>query len=106
MRKSEEIANRGDYRMEIPVLVEPLGNAGFRARLGDPVPLSAEGATVDEALERLRDLVKTRAAQGAVVVPLEWPNGNHPWLAFAGDLKGDPLLDEWKQAMAEYRRSI
>ena len=42
--------------MEIPVLVEPLPEGGFRARCGDPFALTAEGATPDAALYHLRDL--------------------------------------------------
>ncbi len=31
--------------MQIPVLVEPIANIGFRARSGEPLPVSADGAT-------------------------------------------------------------
>ena len=41
--------------MQIPVLVEPVANNGFRARTGEPLPLSADGGTPEEAVRNLRE---------------------------------------------------
>jgi hypothetical protein len=43
---------------------------------------------------------------GAAIVPLEVPAGPHPLAQFVGMFKDDPLIDEWKEAMADYRRKI
>ena len=40
--------------MNIPVLIEPIANNGFRATGGLPFEITVEGATRDEALGRLR----------------------------------------------------
>jgi hypothetical protein len=91
--------------MKIPVLLEPVAGNGYRARGNHPFPLTAEGATADEALQNLRELIQSRLVGGAQLVPLEIAD-EHPWLPFAGMFEDDPLLDEWKQAMAENRRQI
>ena len=59
--------------MQIPVLIEPTPGNGFRARSGEPLVLTAEGSTRDEALGRLRSLIQGRVAGGAQIVPLEVP---------------------------------
>ncbi len=51
--------------MEIPVLIEPVGPNGFRARSGEPFGLTAEGATREEALQKLREMVQNRIAAAA-----------------------------------------
>src|SRR5208283_1073227 len=57
--------------MNIPVLIEPIANNGFRATGGLPFEITVEGATRDEALGRLRAEIDKRMARGAIVVPLE-----------------------------------
>lgn len=32
------------------------------------------------------------------------PNAENPWLRMAGTLKDDPMVDEWRAAVEEYRR--
>ena len=93
--------------MQIPVLIEPLEGHGFRARLGEPFGFSAEGATRNEAVDRLKELLNMRLSAGSSVTPLEVPVSLENTLSyFAGTLKDDPLLDHWKQAMADYRRQV
>ncbi|HEV3168550.1 MAG TPA: hypothetical protein VGZ22_31375 [Isosphaeraceae bacterium] len=92
--------------MQIPVLIEPVAGNSFRARSGEPFALAAEGTTRGEALQRLRELIATRIATGTEVVTLEVTASEHPWASLAGMLQGDPLLEPWKQAMAEYRRQV
>jgi predicted RNase H-like HicB family nuclease len=92
--------------MQIPVLIDPLPGNGFRARGGEPLPLTAEGATPDEALQKLRELLQARLTAGSRLVMLEVPDGDNPWLKMAGMFKDDPMLEEWKQAMADYRRQV
>jgi predicted RNase H-like HicB family nuclease len=92
--------------MEIPVLIEPVPPNGFRARSGEPLGLTAEGATREEALQKLRELVTKRIADGGQMVPLDLPAASNPWLRMAGIWeKDDPLIEEWKQAMEENRRA-
>jgi hypothetical protein len=92
--------------MEIPVLVEPVENNGYRARSGEPLLLEARGATAEEAVNHLKTMLAGRMAAGATVVSVSIPGTNHPWLPFAGTLKDDPLLDDWIRAMADYRQAV
>ncbi len=55
--------------MTIPVLIEPIEGAGFRAT--GPFALAAESATREGALARLRELIEARMAAGAEILLLE-----------------------------------
>lgn len=56
--------------MELSVLIEPIAADGFRASCGEPIPTTAEGATRDEALGRLRERIEARVRSGVEVVRL------------------------------------
>ena len=92
--------------MQIPILIEPIAGNGYRARGGEPLALTAEGASQEEALANLKAKLQARLGNGAVVVPLELPSQQHPLAEFAGMFKDDPLLKEWKKSMAAYRRKV
>jgi hypothetical protein len=93
--------------MKIPILVEPIENAGYRATSGPPLAASAEGATRDEALDRLREEINRRMAAGAVIMPLDIvTTEENPWLAAAGMYRNDPLFDQWQANIEEYRRKV
>lgn len=92
--------------MQIPVAVEPVSGNGYRARGGEPLALTAHGATREEALQNLRKLIQDRLAAGVELVSVDVPGTAHPWLEFAGMFKDDPLFDDWCKAMAEYRREV
>ena len=92
--------------MQIPVLIEPVAGNGYRARGGEPLALTAEGPTREAALARLKEQLQTRLQNGAEIVPLELVAEPHPLPEFVGIFKDDPMLDEWKRAMANYRRKI
>lgn len=93
--------------MQIPVLVEPVKGDGYRARGTEPFAISAKGATREEALTKLRQKILARLKGGAEVVALELGHAANPWLEFAGMYSSaDPVIRDWKAAMAEYRRKI
>ena len=84
--------------MEIPIIVEPIPNGGgFVARFMAP-DLSAQGATVEEAEQRLSELLFERLQNGsqlrALKVPIP-PRG--------GWLPDDELTQEWLQHIRDYR---
>lgn len=54
--------------MQIPVLLEPVANNGFRAVCGEPLRLQTEAPTREEAVARLRELIERRVAAGAEVI--------------------------------------
>jgi hypothetical protein len=90
--------------MQIQVLIESVPGQGYRAIGGEPFALVAEGPTRDEAIRNLRSLIESKVSAGAEIVTLDIPVDAHPWLPFAGIFRDDPLVDEWKQTMAELRR--
>lgn len=90
--------------MQINVLIEPVANKGFRARTGEPIPLSVKAATRAEALAKVKEELKERLKNGAELVPLNVGTESHPWMEFAGMFKNDPFIKEWKQSVKEYRR--
>ena len=92
--------------MQIPVLIEPVAQNGYRARGMEPFAVSAEGATREEALTRLRATIESRLATGAELVGLEIGTPADPWLKYAGMFKDDPWIDDWKRSVAEYRKQV
>ena len=92
--------------MQIPVLVEPISGNAYRASVGAPLTLTAEGRTRDEALVRLRDMIVGRVAEGASIVSLDLLSTDRPWARFAGMLRDDPHFDDWQAAIAEYRLKV
>jgi len=90
--------------MQIPILIEPVAGNGYRASGGEPLPLTAEGGTQEEAMANLKEKLKARLSNGAVVVPLELSSTAHPLAKFAGMFKDDPLIEEWIKSMKAYRR--
>jgi hypothetical protein len=92
--------------MQIPVLVEPVANNGFRAKAGEPLPLSADGATPDEAVRNLRAALDRQLKNGKQLRSVDIAEEN-PWLAMAGmHDPNDPLVREWKEEMAAYRQEV
>lgn len=92
--------------MQIPVLVDPVANNGFRVKAGAPMPLCADGATADEAVDNLRAAMDRQLKNGKQLRSVDIAAEN-PWLAMAGmhDLN-DLLVQEWKQEMAAYRQEV
>ena len=105
---SQEVSGfQGGLVVELATIVEPIMGNGYRASgaAGLSVGLSAEGATALEALANLGKLVQARITTGAAIVPLEVPPP-HPFAQDAGYLRDDPMLDDWRKAMAEARRRL
>src|SRR5438128_1544071 len=92
--------------MQIPILIEAVAGNGYRSRGGEPYALSAEGATREEVLIKLQEQLQARVQAGAAIVALDVPAEPHPLVKFAGMFEHNPLFDEWKAEMAEYRRTI
>jgi predicted RNase H-like HicB family nuclease len=92
--------------VQIPVLVEPVADNGFRATAGEPLALSADGATPEEAVRNLRAAKDRQLKDGKQLRSVDIASEN-PWLAMAGmHDPNDPLVQEWKQEMAAYRQEV
>ena len=90
--------------MQIPVLIEPVANNGFRARSGELLPVSADGATPEEAVRNLRAAMDRQLKNGKQLSSVDIAADN-PWLALADTHDpADPIIQEWKQEMAAYRQ--
>jgi hypothetical protein len=89
--------------MQIPILIEPIEGDRYRARAGEPFALSAEGKTKLEAFQQLEQMIRKRIRDGAELFTLEVQQA-HPLSVYVGMFKDNPLFDEWKEAMAEFRR--
>jgi hypothetical protein len=118
--------------MDIPVLIQPVPGRGFVARASSPFDWIAEGPTADEALANLQTEATRQFARGARAGLIAIPNGDsttandppavaraktmvinppapgeNPWLQIAGTLDpNDPMLEEWRKGVEEYRREI
>jgi predicted RNase H-like HicB family nuclease len=86
--------------MDIAVVLERVGTNGYRARCGEPIALSAEGGTREEALDRLRDALAVKMATGVEVVRLRIPTVT-PDRPLWPD---DEFTQAWLQGIAEARR--
>jgi hypothetical protein len=93
--------------MEIQVLVDPIANNRYRACGGPPFPFIAEGDSPHEAIQNLRQLIQDRLKAGAAICRVTIPAHESPMIQWAGSWKpDDPLHEEWRQAVEEYRRQI
>src|SRR5437773_916821 len=54
--------------MQIPILIEQIAGNGYRARGGDPLALTGEGASQEEALANLKEKLQARLGHGTVAI--------------------------------------
>jgi hypothetical protein len=92
--------------MKVSVLLEPINGNGYRATGAEPLAVTVEAATRDEALAKFKEQFQERLRNGAELITLDIGPSNHPWMEFAGMFKDDPMLEEWKEAMADYRQKV
>ncbi|GEM_PF-4504888 len=64
--------------MQISVRVEPVAGNGYRAKGAEPFGFSAEGATREEAVAKVRQLCQARLSGGAEVVTVDLGMPPHP----------------------------
>ena len=70
--------------MQIPVLIKRIESNGYRVTTGQPLALTAEGATREEAMQLLRQALQNRLRTGMEIATLELPAEPHPLLRYAG----------------------
>jgi len=106
-----KVVNRSPRRlqpertMQIPVLVEPVGQGRFKASSVRPFASVAEGSTHEEVIAKIRVELAKEVEAGKSIVMVDVPTKEeNPWLRIAGSLKDCPLFDEWREAVEEYRR--
>jgi hypothetical protein len=91
-----------------PVVIEPIAGNAFRVTGagGLSMGLTAEGATADEAIDRLREQIQVRMNAGARVADLNVTPEAPAWVADAGCLRDEPLFEAWVEEMKENRRRL
>jgi predicted RNase H-like HicB family nuclease len=90
--------------MEIPVLLQPLENMRFRASAVEPLAMSAEGQTREEALENLKKRIQEQIAQGAELVFLNIPLPRCTFPTTKPAWPDDEITQWWLEGIEEYRR--
>ena len=88
--------------MQFPVLVEPVGDNGYRAPSGEPLPLTAEGDTPEAAVKKLEEQLVERLTRGTWLLAVELPTTSHPSAPMAGIYEKEPLFEEWQETIAEH----
>ncbi len=93
--------------MTYNAIIEDRESEGFTASIQGWPDFKAAGATREEVLSKLRQILKQRLSR-VEVVPLEVdaPEDVHPWKKFAGMYQDDPLFDQVEEDIKNYRREI
>ncbi|MDF5724149.1 MAG: type II toxin-antitoxin system HicB family antitoxin [Rhizonema sp. PD37] len=87
------------------VLVEAQKDEGYKATVLGLPDCNANGATREEALTNLRQLLTTRLLNSEIVsLEIDNPNFQHPWMKFAGMFKDDSQFDEMLEDIKALRR--
>lgn len=102
----ESIVVSGAVNMDIQVFLQPVGGVGFRAETSSPWNVTAHGATREEALERVRDQLRAKLAEGSEVVSVAVDEPVNPWLKLAGVHENDPHYQDYLNAVADYRQQV
>lgn len=94
--------------MQYQILIEHPNQNGYVASVIGLPDCVVEGATEDEALNRVKLRLKTRLATSKIVtvdvdVPAQGLTGN-PWIDSAGIFKDDPTFDEYMEILEQIRR--
>ena len=90
------------------IFVRPTAH-GFLATSGEPLPASVEAPTRQEAVAQIQAQMSHLLQQGGEIVRVTVSSGAeempapHPWMAFAGDMKDNPLMDAWEAGIQAYR---
>ena len=96
--------------MQYQVLVQNMPDGLFTAVVSGVPDVVAEGATVEEALNNAKTLLKERLATSRLftIEVEEAPAGvvATPWLETHGVLRDDITFDDWVEEIAKYRREV
>jgi hypothetical protein len=93
--------------MDVSVVLEQVNENGYRATALVPTPLVAEAPTRDQAVDKIRELIRERLSH-AELIQVEVPVaiGANPWLAIAGTWRDHPDLDSVVENINAYRRKV
>jgi hypothetical protein len=93
--------------MDVSVMLEQVGNNGYRASTCSPAPFVAEAATRDEAVGKIRDMLCQKLSGVEMIeLPIPCQSQPDPWMAFAGIWRDHPDAAEIEQNIRDYRRDV
>ncbi|MEZ4861022.1 MAG: hypothetical protein R3C14_06945 [Caldilineaceae bacterium] len=95
--------------MTFDVILRKHPNNGYSARPVLWPDITVHGATQQEVLHRVQQLIRELLEQTQVVqVDVEAAEAveQNPWLAKAGMFQDDPTWDDFLEKMADYRRQL
>lgn len=97
-------------QMQILVLIEPVEGGRFRAKAAEPLNVCAEGATAEEAIQKVGSAIRSLLEQGGQITAIAVTNGKVTTPA-ACPIPADNLFQtdwayrELQDAIAENRRA-
>lgn len=87
------------------VVIETENEGTVRATVWGLLDCQASGATREEALAKVGQLLKARLSKAEIVkMEMELPKPEHPWKKFAGMFKDDPDFDDVLADIEAFRR--
>ncbi len=91
--------------MQYQILVKQQNNSFLATALGIP-ECSVEAQTREQAVIKAREAIENWLAQGEIItVEVETASSN-PWLKLHGQLKDEPLFDDFVAEVNSYRKSV
>jgi predicted RNase H-like HicB family nuclease len=97
------LTNKHNY----DVLIEQKGQNKVTATVLGWQDCQTEGATKEEALNKLRQILTTRLQQTEIVsLEIQLPQPEHPWSKFAGMYQNNPLFPEVLEDIKAYRQQL
>jgi hypothetical protein len=94
--------------MNVSVVLEQLNDNAYRATSFAPLPLVAEASTRQQAVDRIREMIRDKLSR-VEVIQVEVPaheGVDDPWIAMIGTWKDHPDAADIEQSMREYREEV
>lgn len=93
--------------MNVTAVVEKVDEEHYRAVIAQPFSMESTGASVNDAVNKLRDAALARL-QSSQLVQFELPEvpKTNPLLRFAGIWKDRTDLDEYRMSIEEHRKEM
>lgn len=104
---TESLLNKSDTlnKLNYSVIIEEIKAGLYSATLWGLPDCKVTGATREEALTNVRQVLTARLEKAEIVsLEMEIPKPEHPWMKFAGKYKDDPYFDEMLEDIKALRR--
>jgi hypothetical protein len=91
--------------MKILILIERLSRDQYRARSGEPLSMTAEGTSSQDAVWKLQQLIREKLRSGSELTEFTIPvTEARSWPPAPIYDKDDPMIQEWIEIMKENRQ--